>query len=368
MNRIFLLLIAFLAVGCKAKPSKREMPIIRCEVVTSKDTLLSEKVRYTALVEPNLTITLEPRINGYLKEKNFKKGNFVKKGQVLYEIDPTQINLLLSEAEATLSAANATLTKAKNDYMRAMPLAKIKAISSSSLDEYKSSYLSALSALSAAEAKVKNAKLNSRYTIIKSPIDGIISESSAEIGDWVGLGTEYSVLNYILQMDSVLVALQIPYSKYLEVLSYDSSAIQTFNNYNFISNATLSLSNGEKFDEVGVYDYTKSAIDGSTGSLSVEVKFANPKRVLKSGQYVTVEADLGQKRGVITIPQQCVSQVQGVNSIYVVDRDSVAHFRKVKLGKTIGDLWVVEDGVEPNELVVYSGQLKIKDGDKVSIK
>lgn len=367
MRYIFFLLLPFLAC-CKSHKTKPQMPNLTCEVSYATDTIFKNRMNFTSQVYPNKTLTLEPRINGYLASTNFKKGMPVKKGDILFQIEPIQINTTLTQAEAQLASANAELTRARNNYYRAVPLAKINAISESSLDEYKSTYLSAESSVKVAEAELENAKLNINYTSVTAPNDGIIDDTSVSIGDWVGVGTQYAVLAKIYDIDTIQVKLALAVNDYLSIRHRDSLLNPSYDNSKLISDVKIILSDGTEYPEIGVYDYTESEIDNSTGTIILNVKFLNENNVLKPNQFVKVCANIGTERDCVVVPQVAVIQTQGQNNVFVVSDDNTVNYRKVALGSTIGDKWIVEGGLKKGEKVLTSGLNKVRSGEKITPK
>lgn len=366
MKHLYLLTLLFF-VGCKTHKSQANMPLLECSTAIAKDSSINNQMSFTSQIYSNSTITIEPRVNGYLIEKNFKRGMPVKAGELLFKLDPTQINTQLTQSKAQLASAQAELIRANNDYQRAIPLSKINAISSSSLDEYKATYLSAKSSVDAAVAALKSAELNTKYTVITAPVSGIIQDSGASIGDWVGVGTKYGVLAQIYVTDTVQVKLALPMNNYITIHQHDSLLNPSYDNKKLISNIRLTLSNGSIYPENGIYDYTESSIDKLTGTMILIIKFANKEMFLKPNQFVKIDANIGSLATHIVIPQEAVIQSQGQSNIFVVSEDNTVDFRKVELGKTINDKWIIKSGLKKGERVLTSGLTKVKTGQKINI-
>ena len=200
------------------------------------------------------------------------------------------------------------------------------------------------------------------YTRIYAPIDGIIASSSAHTGDYVGVGTQFSVLTTISNIDTLTVDVAIPMAQYLRSAGPRTSI---FDNAGLLTDIRLMLADGTEYPYEGLYDYTRKDVSSTTGTLVLVVMFPNPDRSLKPGQFARVEASVGPVRPRVGVPQACVSQAQGVNSVWVVRPDSTAMYRRVIPGDTYGSMWCIDEGLIDGELVVTAGQQKLHNGMKV---
>lgn len=265
-------------------------------------------------------------------------------------------------ARASLESAKAREIEAKNNYDRAIPLAKINAISKAQLDQYTAEYAAAKGERQFGSAALKNANLETEYTDIYSSIDGIIASSEAHVGDFVGPGTQFSVLTTIQNIDTVCVDIAMPMQQYLQ---YSGRKTLTYDNEGLLSDIRLYLADGEAYPVEGQYNYTKTNVSDAMGTIMLVVSFPNPDYALKAGQFARVQTDVGCGKPFTVVPQQCISQTQNINSLWVIRPDSTAEYREVTLGDTFGDLWIVEKGIEDGETVALTGQLKLHNGAKV---
>jgi membrane fusion protein (multidrug efflux system) len=287
----------------------------------------------------------------------------VKRGQLIFTMDdaPQRANRLA--AEAALASAKAKAAQAKQNYERAIPLARINAISQMQLDQYTAENLSAIASVKSAEQTLRNARLDESYTLIYAPISGIISSSTATPGDYIGPGTQFSTLTTIQNIDTVGVDLAIPMSEYLRIsgrktFSYDNASL--------LSNIRLRVADGSYYPEKGFYKYTRQSIASEMGTIVLVVGFKNPDYALKVGQFARITASLGADREHIVVPQRAVSQIQNISSVWVIRPDSTAEYREVKLGSTTGEWWIVESGVKEGEVVATTGLQKLRNGMKVT--
>ncbi len=366
MRKLFFLLFALWAmsnVGCHSRKSAVIAPHRTLKVVRVEEQMLPTPMSFTGQLSSNYSAVIQPRISGYLTSKNYEKGMPVKRGQLLYAIDPSQINTQLLAAEASLNAARAEAIEARNNYERAVPLAKIEAISRSQLDQYTAAYRSAESSVKSAEQQLINARLESSYTRIYSPIDGIIGQTSASVGDYVGVGTEYSTLATIENIDTVSVRLAIPVAEYLSRRTDDGAP--SYDNARLLSDIRLYMSDGTLYPYSGGYAYTEQDVGSQTGTIVVVVNFPNPMQILKAGQYARITANVGELQPSILVPQRCITQSLDRASVWVVNSDSTLTFRNVELGPTIDSLWIVRSGLNDGDIVLIDGVQRARNGERI---
>ena len=319
---------------------------------------------FIAPVAANYSATIQPRIAGFLQKSSFKNGMPVKQGDLIFVLDdaPQRANRLA--AEATLSSAKAKAAEAKRNYQRAIPLVRINAISQMQFDQYTAENLAAIATVKSAEQTLRNARLDESYTLIYAPIGGIISSSAAVAGDFVGPGTQFATLTTIQNIDTVCVDLAIPMNEYLSISGRNSFS---YDNASLLSDIRLHVADGSEYDECGFYQYTRQSIASEMGTIVLVIGFRNPNYALKTGQFARVKATIGANREHITIPQRAVNQVQNIASVWVIRPDSTAEYREVELGRTVGEEWVVESGLEAGEMVATTGLQKLRDGAKIRI-
>ncbi len=359
MRNIFLfsaLTILLSATGCKRhKSAPLPEPL---HIATTEARADSIVMRYRSAVHlaSNYTATIAPRVNGYLLRKHFTAGERVSRGDLLFEIEASLLRTSLRSAEADLAAAIADEASARSDYERAQPLARLEAISTSQLDAYRASYLSAEGRVRAAREAVDRARLEVGYARIYSPIDGIVAHSEAHEGDYVGPETNFSVLTTVAATDTLTADLSLPTALYMRHTEEDSA---------LLSDITLHLASGEKYPYAGHYSYTRQGASPTSGTVTLVVSFANPTLQLKAGEYGEVEYGLGSRQRVITIPQQAVTTMQGKHSVWVIAGDSTAQWREVTLGEVVGDRWIILEGLQAGERVAIEGSQKLRNGEKV---
>ncbi|MFI3286181.1 MAG: efflux RND transporter periplasmic adaptor subunit [Rikenellaceae bacterium] len=357
-----LILFALVFTSCKYKKKGSELPPPpKVETAITQVDSLYNTITVATQINGLNNAVVQPRINGFLVGIHFTGGEIVKKGDILFTIDPAPFSAALLTARAALESARASEILAQRNYLRAEPLAQIDAISQSDLDQYRATYKSATASTTSAEENLRSAELEIGYTKIYAPISGVASKTTAVIGDYIGPGTLQSSLTTVSQLDTITVDIPISTAQYL-----DANSANIFDDPSLLSSITLILPDSSQYNYRGEYFYTLKDTPTASSLVVIAAKFPNPDLRLKEGMFARVTANLGNKRGCIVVPQSAISQLQGVNSLWVIKSDTTAEWRRVELGAKYGTLWAVTDGVEEGEYVVVSGGSKLHNGIKVA--
>jgi membrane fusion protein (multidrug efflux system) len=361
-----LLVYLFLAagVGCSKKeaPPPPPPPEVQVAEVVQKDVPI-----YIELVGSTLgseDIEIRPRVEGYLVSMDFIEGSFVRKGQLLYRIDPQPLEAALAEAKADLATAQARLDKTKNDVARYRPLAKQQAVSQQELDNALSAQEAAEAQVAANNAKIAKAKLDLAYTSVTSPIDGLIGTTQKKVGSLVSRG-ESTPLTTVSQINPILFRCAIAESEYLRLTRRNQQSGKPAERQ---TNVELILADGTIFPHRGRLDAIERAVDASTGTLTGQFRFPNPEQLLRPGQYGKARFAPEVKEGALIVPQLAVQEIQGLYSVMVVKPDATVEQRMVKAGERAGNFWVIESGLKRGEKVIVEGLQKVQPGVKVIAK
>jgi len=309
-------------------------------------------------------VEIRARVEGYLVSVNFTEGSFVKKGQLLYKIDPQPLEAALAQAQANLETARAGLDKTNNDVNRYKPLAEQKAVSQQELDNALSAQQAAQFQVTAYGAQVDKAKLDLAYTTITSPLDGIIGTTQRKVGALVGRG-ENTLLNTISQVNPILFRCAIAEAEYLR-LARDAAAKNRSLEKQY--GVELILADGTVFNHKGRLDAIERAVDPTTGTLTGQFSFPNPERILRPSQYGKARFVTDVKQDALLVPQLAVQEIQGLYSVMVVKPDATVEQRMVKAGERVGNLWIIDSGLKPGEKVIVEGLQKVKPGVQVVAK
>ena len=349
-------------VGCsKTEAPPPPPPEVQVAVVVQKDVPI-----YIELVGATLgsqDIEIRSRVEGYLVSMNFIEGSFVKKGQLLYRIDPQPLEAALSETKADLATAQAHLEKTNNDVARYKPLVPQQAISQQELDNALSAQQAAKAQVEAFDAKLAKARLDLAYTSITSPIDGLIGTTQKKVGSLVGRN-ESTPLTTVSQVNPILFRCAIAEAEYLRLSRRGQQSGKPARQ----TNVELILADGTVFPHIGHLDAIERAVDTATGTLTGQFSFPNPERLLRPGQYGKARFAPEVKEGALLVPQLAVQEIQGLYSVMVVKSDATVEQRMVKAGDRVGNLWVIESGLKPGEKVIVEGIQRVSPGLKVSAK
>jgi membrane fusion protein, multidrug efflux system len=297
-----------------------------------------------------------------LTKKAYKEGSQVKRGDVLFQIDPQEYQTAVAQARASLNEAQASLSKATTDVSRLRPLAERNAVSRQDLDHAVASQQAAEGQVAAARATVNNAQLNLSYTKITSPISGLAGVSQADVGSLVG-SPGPTLLTTVSQVDTVKVKFRISEQEYLTLRRALGDSVSTA--VRRPARLELVLSDGSVYNQKGQVVTVDRNIDPATGTLGIEALFPNPSGLLRPGQFGRVRAPVTTRTNAILVPQRAVREMQGTFSVGVLKPDSTVEIRPVKAGARVGSDWVVDTGLVAGTVIVVEGMQKVRPGVKV---
>jgi membrane fusion protein (multidrug efflux system) len=346
--------------GCKEKPPPKPPLQVRVVSVTPRDVPIYQQWIGTLDGYPNAQIRAQ--VSGYLIRQDYAEGGAVKKGDLLFEIDPRPFQAALDQALGKLAQDQAQCGKTELDVKRYTPLARDQAISQEELDDATQANLAANAALLSDKAAVESATLNLEFCKITSPIDGIAGTAQAQIGDLVGPGG--AVLTTVSTIDPMRVYFSISEQSYLAFCHQFTNAAERAA-YRVEMQLQLILSDGSTYPLPGKWFFTSRQIDVNTGTLQVAGLFPNPDYILRPGQYALVRAKIETRRGAILVPQRAVMELQGSYQVAIVDAQNKAHIKSVRVGEQVGNDWLIEKGLEPDERVVAEGTQRVKEGTEV---
>jgi RND family efflux transporter MFP subunit len=349
----FSMLILF-AAGCKKKVSPPPPPEV--QVITLVPTNVPIFEEWIGTLDGFVNAQIRAQVTGYLLAQNYAEGSEVKKGDLLFEIDPRPFQAALDQALAKLAQDQAQSGKTELDVKRYTPLAQEQAISQEQLDNAVQANLAALAQLKADDAAVENAQLNLGFTKIKSPVDGLAGTALAQIGDLVGQSG--SVLTTVSTINPVKVYFQVSEQSYLAF--WRQFTVST--NADQSASLRLVFSDGSVYPEPGRFFYADRQVNPNTGTLQIFGLFPNPKYVLRPGQYGRVRAQTQTRTNVLMVPQRAVTELQGSYQVAVVGETNRVQLATVKVGDQVGASWIIESGLKPGDRVVVEGTQKAKAG------
>ena len=317
----------------------------------------------------SVDIPIRARVDGVLEEIHFLEGRDVKKGQLLYVIDPTPFEAQVVEAEGRLAEAQTRLAKAASDLERIRPLAEMDAVSKQDLDAAVAQFEAARGALQAAKAQVEQARIQLSYTRITAPVDGLIGITQAKVGEYVGRSPNPVVLNVVSQTDPIRVRFSINEREYLRFSRRLAQSLQELREAEREAKPLqLILSDGSVHEHMGTIVSFDAAIDPTTGTLTLEADFPNPERIVLPGQFARVRGTPEEREDALAVPQRAVMETQGIFQLAVVGDDGTVDLRQVQMGPRVDDEWIVESGLEPGERVALEGLQRMRSGMQVVAK
>jgi membrane fusion protein (multidrug efflux system) len=307
-------------------------------------------------------IAISARVEGFLEGIHFQEGSEVEKGQLLYTIESQSFEEKVAAQMSRVAEAETISANAKGDLRRIKPLAEVKAVSQSDLDTAVAMYEASVASVEAARANLRALKIQLGYTKIYSPISGIIGKTQAKVGDFVGRNPNPVILNTVSQVDTVLVNFYITESQYLKFARLRAQAAPSRQEARQFE---LILADESVYEFKGKADFLGREVDPTTGALLVQASFPNPEKLLRPGQFAKVRVEVEVVKDGILIPQRCVSELQGLFSVFVVGANDTVERREVKVGPKVKEFWLIVEGLKPGEQVVYEGLQMVRDGTVV---
>jgi RND family efflux transporter MFP subunit len=351
--------------GCSRKPAQVApgAPEVLVATVVPRDVpRILERV---ATLDGFINANINAQVQGYIVSRDYKEGSVVKKGDLLFQIDPRPFEAALAQAKGTLAKDQATRAKTDADEKRALDLFNRKVISDQERDTAIAAAGSSRANVEADEAATKQAELNLGYTKITSPIDGIAAIATAQVGDLVGPST--GPLTSVSQLDpikAVVTAGEGPFTDFISRHPDPDERQRYVNSLEF----ELILGDGKVYPQKGKFYALDRNLDPRTGAIRYEVTFPNTGNNLRPGQFGKVRFVADMKKGAMVVPQEAVNELQGSFQVAVVDQGNKVSIRPVKMGERIGALWEVTDGLQPGDRVVVQGVQKAREGSTVTAK
>ncbi len=353
---LFLLFLLFPSCAKKEQPAPPPPDIPVFQTKSQKVPIYRE---YVGQIFGFKDIAIRARVEGYLEEIHFIEGSKVEKGALLYTLESQPFEENVAAKMSEVAGAKSQQAKAQSDLNRIKPLAEQKAVSESDLDSAVAQYETSIEVVRAAEANLRAAKIQLGYTKIYSQVSGIIGKTHAKVGDLVSPSSNTVILNTVSRIDSVLVQFFVTETEYLRYSRYLSEKGPT-NQSKEKAELSMILVDDSVYEHKGKIDFIDRSINPSTGALLIQASFPNPQEMLRPGQFAKIKARVQVVEDGILIPQRCVVELQGLYSVYVVDQSNKVKQREIKVGSKIGQFWLITEGLQSDERVVYEGLQKVK--------
>src|SRR6202046_2731302 len=336
-------------------------PVVEVAPVIQKDVPLQGE--WGGTLEGYVNAQIQPQVSGYLIRQDYHEGGFVRKGQLLFEIDPRPFQAVLDQAKGQLAQAEAQMANAELNVKRDIPEAEAHAIPQSQLDTDTQALRAAKASVQADQAAVEQATINLGYTKVTSLIDGIAGINTVQVGNLVGPS---AVLTAVSQVSPIKVYFPISEQEYMRMADGGNPGSVDWLTHASRIPLQLTLADGNAYPHPGKIIFADRQVNTQTGTIQIVGEFPNSRNLLRPGQYARVEAPTGKIAGALLVPQAAVNQQQGTYQVTVIGADNRAQLRTVKVGPTIGTLWTITSGVNPGERVAVVGGDKVKDGQPVN--
>jgi membrane fusion protein (multidrug efflux system) len=357
-----------------AQPGKPDVEVVQVE---QKDVPIFGE--WIGTLDGFTNADVRAQVTGYILRQGYQEGAFVKKGQLLFEIDPRPFQAALDQAEGQLAQARAQLANAEAvqgrtqlDVERYTPLAKEQAASQQDLDNAvqnnlaaKASVATAGAQIKTAEAAVETTKINLDFTRLTAPIDGIAGQAQLQVGALVNLGS--GPVTSVSTVDPIKVYFTVGEPQYLAWRKrFPTDATREAADKNL--RLELILADGSTYAQTGTFYFADRQVSESTGAIRIAGLFSNPGNVLRPGGYGKVRAVIRVQQDALLVPQRAVSELQGGYQVATVDGNNKVSIRTVKVGDRLGSQWIIADGLKPGERVIAEGVQKVRPGMQVNPK
>jgi membrane fusion protein (multidrug efflux system) len=371
---------SLLSIGCGEKDAQAgRSTAVDVEVVPVQQKDVPIYGEWIGTLDGLVDADVKAQVTGYLLKQAYVEGSFVKKGQLLFQIDPRPFEAALDQAKAQLAQAEAQLANAEANQLQAQlnvnkytPLAQEQAASQQDLDNAvqtnvasKATVLNSKAAIQAAEAAVRTAQINLDFTRLIAPIDGIAGQAQLQVGALVN--TSSAAITTVSTVDPIKVFFTVSEQEYLAFNRlYPTQATRESQEKRMP--LELILADGTTYEKKGKVYFADRAVNQNTGAIRIAGLFDNPGNILRPGQYARIRAATSIRQGALLVPQRAVSELQGSYQVAVVDHENKADIVSVKVGEQVGSMWIVEDGLKPGDRVVAEGVQKIRPGAQVNPK
>jgi RND family efflux transporter MFP subunit len=399
---VLLIPAALVAAGCTRATSaggSQRPPEVEVALVEERDVPVYRE--WIGTIDGLVNAAIKAEVSGYLLSQDYAEGSFVRKGQLLFEIDPRPFQAALDQAKGQLAHAKGQLSQAKAQLAQAQaqlsqsianqgrtqldvdkytPLAKQQAITQQELDNAVQNNMASAAAIEAskagvetaraqieasnaavesAQAAVEAAQVNIGFTHLISPIDGIVGQAQVQVGNLVGPSS--GVITMVSTLDPIKANFTVGEQEYLSLTRGGVSDLAKLQ-------LELILADGSTYPQKGKFSFADRQVNQNTGAIQLTGLFPNPGNRLRPGQYGRVRAAIGTSAGALLIPQRAVTELQGSYQVAVVDSVNKVGIRAVKLGDRVGSMWIVAEGLKAGERVVAEGVQQAHPGIQVSPK
>jgi membrane fusion protein (multidrug efflux system) len=325
-------------------------------VVVVQPAVVPVQMDLVGRLAPFRSADVRARVPGVLQKRVYEEGSDVREGQVLFQIEPSQLQAATGQAQAALAAAQASYANAKVAADRARQLAPQKFVSQSDLDNAQAAERSAAAAVKQAQAALANARINQGYATVRAPISGRAGKQQVTEGALVGEGTA-TLLTTVDQIDPLYVNFSLGVTELQQIRSTRTNQGAT--------EVQVILPDGTPYAHTGTLDFAGDVVDPATGAIALRARVPNPDKALLPGTYVTLKATLGQQPNAFRIPQAALQRDAAGAYLLVVGSDGKVVRKDVTADRQQGPDWIVSKGLAAGDRVIVSGLQRAQPGQPV---
>ncbi len=365
IRTLLLTVLTALVAACSSADDPQQGQPLPVQIITVGKTDLDNVIELPGRVEPVRVAEVRARVTGIVQERTYEEGTDVGEGQPLFRIDPSELKASYAQTQASLERARATAANANAVVERYRPLVAESAISGQEFDAAQAAAREANANVAQIKAQLRAASLQLGYTTVRAPISGRAGRATVTEGALVSQ-TEATLMTRIEQVSPIYV-------------SFSQSATEVLRMRRAIANGELDLApgdavevrltfpDGSEYGVPGLIEFLDFSVDEATGTVQLRAQFPNPDGLLLSGEFVNARIYVGKMTDVIAIPQRAVTVADQGGIAMIVDKDGNAAARPVRLGRLIGDNWVIQSGLEPGDRVIVSNLQKLRPGMPVRV-
>ncbi len=354
--------VVLLSILLKKKPVEAALtPVIVEQVETNDINIYGE---YVGRIRARQFVEVHAHVEGFLQKMYFDEGTFVRKGQLLFSIDPGLYKANADKAKAKLTRAIAIEKKAERDLERIRPLYEQNAASRLDLDNAEAAYETAKADVEVCRAELAAAQVDLGGTRVDAPISGYVSERKADVGSFVGSAGK-TLLATIVNSDTVQIEFSMTSLDYLNSKARNVNFGQRDEKRNWDPSVTITLADGSIYPLRGLVDFADPRVDPKTGTFSVRAEMPNPDHTLLPGEFTKVKLLMDVREAAIAVPAKALEIEKGGAYIYVVKPDSIVERRFVEIGPDVANSTIIERGLAKGETIIVDGYQKVKHGQKV---
>ena len=365
LRTLLLFVLGLAAAACSSPDQSPQGQAIPVRTITVTQADIDNVLELPGRVEPVRVAEVRARVTGIVQQRLYEEGTDVGQGQPLFRIDPAELRASYAQTQASLERAKATAANANAVVQRYRPLVEENAISGQEFDAAQAAAREANANVAQIQAQLKSASLQLGYTTVRAPIAGRAGRAAVTEGALVSQ-PEGTLMTRIEQVSPIYVSFSQSATEVLQIRRAIAAGELALSADDAVE-VRLVFPDGTEYEIPGLIEFLDFTVDEATGTIELRAEFPNPDGLLLSGEFVNARIYAGKATDVIAIPQAAVTVADSGGTVMIVDKDGKAALRPIKLGRLVGDKWVVESGLQPGDRVIVSNLQKLQPGMPVQI-